>query len=333
MTSDEIHGDLPVARIAVRRSKGRALEFVSERLKNNFDVVSRAVSNSGKMLEHASDNLRSDRGVVLCAVKNHGCALKYASKDLQNNKEVCVCALKQDKKAFTYISSNLRGDKEVILTALGLNDYAREYEKKDWCNSTRQAVMKAYLLDGSDNESSGPVWELRGDRDFIRFRFQQNLDVLKYASVILRGDRRVMLAAQWQVTPDETHQDLEESLWGSKEFVSCVVNREGRGLEYASTALRRDEAFVLSALKQDGQALAYATNDLKGRHGLVLAACSQHEEAIRYADVHKLAKDDSVDPIRRSRILWLIGKYRSVDDVYSFIRERPDFVFSFLDAK
>ena len=52
-------------------------------LRDDHDVVLKAVRKWGVALKHASARLRSDRALVLVAVKRNSAALKYASDDLR----------------------------------------------------------------------------------------------------------------------------------------------------------------------------------------------------------------------------------------------------------
>ena len=60
-----------------------ALRFASPALRDDHDVVLKAVRKWGVALKHASARLRSDRALVLVAVKRNSAALKYASDDLR----------------------------------------------------------------------------------------------------------------------------------------------------------------------------------------------------------------------------------------------------------
>ena len=69
-------------------------------------------------LEFASDELRADREVVLAAVSQHGFALQYASDALRDDAEVVLAAVKMDGVALKFASDELRGDREVVLGAV-----------------------------------------------------------------------------------------------------------------------------------------------------------------------------------------------------------------------
>jgi len=81
------------------------------------------VSQYGEALEFASAALRNDKEVVLKAVAQDGCALEFASDELRNDKEVVLVAVTQWGYALKYASAALRNDKEVALKAVARGDY------------------------------------------------------------------------------------------------------------------------------------------------------------------------------------------------------------------
>ncbi|MEC7464617.1 MAG: DUF4116 domain-containing protein, partial [Pseudomonadota bacterium] len=56
--------------------------FAAPHLRDDREVVLKAVKKWGVALKHASPRLRADREVVMAAVKRNSAALKYASKQL-----------------------------------------------------------------------------------------------------------------------------------------------------------------------------------------------------------------------------------------------------------
>lgn len=81
------------------------------------------VASDGMELQYVSDELKNDRDVVIMAIKQCGLALEYASATLRAEKEIVVIAAKQNGWA-AFMSSNkdLYFDKEVMLAALKNND-------------------------------------------------------------------------------------------------------------------------------------------------------------------------------------------------------------------
>ena len=59
-----------------------ALEFAAPHLRDDREIVLKAVKKWGIALKHASCRLQADREVVMAAVNRNSAALKYASKKL-----------------------------------------------------------------------------------------------------------------------------------------------------------------------------------------------------------------------------------------------------------
>ena len=74
---------------------GAGLQFISERLKNNREVVIAAVKGDGTALQFALEQFQDDRKIVLIAVKSDYLAIEYASKRLKDDdtlfEEVIQC--------------------------------------------------------------------------------------------------------------------------------------------------------------------------------------------------------------------------------------------------
>ena len=77
------------------------------------------MSNNGLALEYASDAMQDNKEVVLAAVSNNGLALEYASKFMQNNMAVVMAAVSNNGKAFKYASGEMHMNMDVHDARLG----------------------------------------------------------------------------------------------------------------------------------------------------------------------------------------------------------------------
>lgn len=75
-------------------------------------------NQNGFYLQYASEALKGDRDVVMEAVKYDGCSLQYASEELRGDKDVVMEAAKNDWEALQYASEDLRNDREVVLAVM-----------------------------------------------------------------------------------------------------------------------------------------------------------------------------------------------------------------------
>ena len=101
---------------AVKQS-GEALEYASEALKNDREIVLEAVKQNGDALAYAGEDLKNDREIVLEAIKQSGGALEYASEALNNDREIVLEAVKQDGRSLQFAAKGLREDKDIIIKA------------------------------------------------------------------------------------------------------------------------------------------------------------------------------------------------------------------------
>jgi hypothetical protein len=71
-----------------------------------------AVTNNGSSyfsaLQYASDKLKDDKEIVLAAVKQNGMALEYASKLMQGDKEIVKFAVAKDKRASQFATNDFK---------------------------------------------------------------------------------------------------------------------------------------------------------------------------------------------------------------------------------
>ncbi|MCR4279802.1 MAG: DUF4116 domain-containing protein [Candidatus Komeilibacteria bacterium] len=93
------------------------LQYLSDRLKDDKDVVKLAVQVKGESLEYASERLKNDKEIVTIAVSDYGWNLQYASEHLRDNEEILYVALKakMGEHALEYSSPRIRAKKSLVL--------------------------------------------------------------------------------------------------------------------------------------------------------------------------------------------------------------------------
>lgn len=170
--------------------------------------------------------------------------------------------------------------------------------------------------------------QLRSDPEFVVKAMASSSRlpglVLISSSEDLRGNGAFILQAM-KATSGLVLQFASKALKGNREVVLQAVENDPFALEFASDALKDDFKFVLQAVKQNGIALMYASKKLRGDSKIVLAATSENFQAIEYAHIPGLAETiGAVGTVDHSRLFPLVGERRSVDDVYTLIRERPE---------
>lgn len=101
------------------KKDGRALEFVSEELRNNKEVVLIAVTNLGRALKFASEERKNDEDIAKAALTQNGLVLEYLSIRLQNNPDIVKVALINNVYLLRYIDKDLSkqilNDEKIVL--------------------------------------------------------------------------------------------------------------------------------------------------------------------------------------------------------------------------
>lgn len=92
--SDEMRDDKDIIMAALQEDTNEILCYASERLKNDYEVVYKAVKVDAFNLRYASNSLRDNRDIVLRAVNVYGGVLEDASERLQQNLELREIAAK-----------------------------------------------------------------------------------------------------------------------------------------------------------------------------------------------------------------------------------------------
>ena len=91
-----------------------------------------AVSKYGYNLQYASDELKNDKEVVLASVNKDGDALEFASDELKNDKEIVLTALAKNLSPLEFASEELKNDKNIIIQAVQINNIALDYVDYRW---------------------------------------------------------------------------------------------------------------------------------------------------------------------------------------------------------
>lgn len=107
--SDESQDDYNIIMTAIKHSKPgtNILQYASQRLRDNFDIVMSAVKKHGQAIEYASERLRDNYDIMKESIKNNCYSYDHASEGLKNNIDLAVLAFETtatDDADFYYIA-------------------------------------------------------------------------------------------------------------------------------------------------------------------------------------------------------------------------------------
>ena len=173
--------------------EGSILEYASDDLKNDNEIVQKAVVNNPHNLEHASEDLRNDKEIVLAAVRKDGKVLEFASEDLQNDKEIVLAAVKKDGELWDFASEDLRNDQEIVLAAMEKDCEAYQYVGNKLKEEDEEFALKIALNAVSRSRWIYPnTWGRRSSRSSrinvmlksvparLIAKYQSNFDYAQY---------------------------------------------------------------------------------------------------------------------------------------------------------
>jgi len=197
----------------------------------------------------------------------------------------------------------LRKELEVELEAVKQNGDALQYASKELnIGETIQSVITQLK---NEPVSRVPEYfesldsELKNNKLVVLAAVERHVLTLLYASVELRGDHEVVMAALRQSRSLFVLEYASNRLKGDKDFMLEAVRCHGFALYFASEELKGDRDVVLEAVRFDGNALQYASEALKGDRDVVMEAVKNDGNSLQYASEELRVDPDLLAIARR----------------------------------
>lgn len=96
------------------------LQYVSENLKNDSEIVMSAIQRDGANLQFAAKKFKQDKSLATLAIENFG-SLEFLSSKLRNDREIVLLALKNSGSELKFASNRLKNDKDIVAIACKSN--------------------------------------------------------------------------------------------------------------------------------------------------------------------------------------------------------------------
>lgn len=244
------------------RDKIIDFNLFKKKLSMHLDIkedVLKLIDKNYISLNDVSDRLKNDRDVVLKAIFKNGDNILFANKKFLADKEVVLVAMKKTGEhcnhIFEKISTALKNDDELVHMAL-------KYSPECLINLTEKySDNKELLLSLKASHLDGYSDRLRNDRDVVLMTVKLNGLNLKYASRDLQDDYDVVLAA---VKNDGKALEFASSrLKSDKKIVKCAIKNDCAAVYHMSEAARNNKEIIISVLEKDGQYFHLASDTLK----------------------------------------------------------------------
>jgi hypothetical protein len=227
------------------------IQNLSDRLKDDFDVMNAAIEHNPNAFQYAGPKVRDNKLLAMKAVKKDGMGflLREASDRLRDDREVVLCAITTDWQALHYASDRLKDDVTVVSTAAFGNGRSLEYASDRLKGDRRLGLFG--MSHGPDG-GYGLAFlseELRDDKEIVITAVSNTADALKYASDRLKNDPEVVTAAVM-----ENYYSLEhasEGLRTNRNFIASLVKKNSSVLRVIDLRFVFDKDFLVDVLKDD----------------------------------------------------------------------------------
>jgi len=167
--SDELKSDIEIVSTAITNN-GLSIKYVDTFI-NNPSIIFMAISQNGMALEFASEELQNNFFIVLNAVLQNGFAIQFASDVLKENKDIVIAALKQDSRSKSWLSHSIKSDPEIMDIIEDESNLIKKFQEID----TLKTKTKYDLLKKNNtccDDETVKIFNLHGD-----INFNDNYDV------------------------------------------------------------------------------------------------------------------------------------------------------------
>ena len=295
---DEFRWDREVVEAAIkatatgscaRGSQRPVLQWASEELQNDRELVLSQVRKAGDYLDRTRPKWLEDAEIVQAALRNFPAMVSSCHGIVLDDPVFMLDMLKVHgfgRWGEIVHSEKLQRDRDFALktvreAAIGSSGFLSWGFTPTWWLDDEEIVRTVLGRRGQDLRSISET--LRTKRDIVEIAVNQNGAALEFAAEYLRDDRDLVLLA---------------------------LRRHGNALEFASENLRDDREVVLEAVRLDGKALQFASSRLRADREVVLVALQKSAEAFHFVDEKLRLEDDSIKEtarmtVRGIRNCWL----------------------------
>lgn len=274
--SDKLKNDIEVIEGALHSKYKDGFRDMPDWVRNNKDYALLAVATGGN-LQYVSENLKDDFDVVSKAIKNYPFAIQHASDRLKDNKEIGLIIAGSYGSAFSDLSDNLKNVPEIVLQSLTNNPSIYIYLNDDFKNNREYALLASK---SGSNLKSMPL-KFQDDKEIVMNALKDSHYSFEYCSNRLREDIDV-LKVYVKRNNWSNYKDLKDQLYNNKEKLMALCEFSGDLIQWANPQLRNDKELISKSVEYNGLSLMYASYDLRNDKDIASIAVKQNGYAIEY---------------------------------------------------
>ena len=255
------------------------IKYASQNLRNDKDIVLKAIEKNPDALEFASDRLKDDDMVVRRAILNYNTtALQFASERLKNNFDIVKTAVQMNPEVLQFASKELRNNEDIVKEAVA---YDTQYFK----------------FAGDKIKENFPTVEkftekiLYDNKEFALNKLQYTMSNFNSVSDRLKNDKEFIgeVVARWR----NTFEFIPDKFKDDKEIVLKAMKTDGISLEFVSDRLKEDKEVVMTAVKNNWKALEFAPDKFKDDKDIIMEVVKQNGKALKLAS-ENMQKDREI---------------------------------------
>ena len=293
-----IINDYDIIMEAININPFNGLKYASEQLKDNYDIVLKAVEKNGYALQFASNKLKDNFNIVYTALtkgKSSKCCFKYASNKLKGNKDIVHVAILEHYSNLKYASYQIKNDSEFILKNfknLRYNIINVSFKLKNNYNFIMEVIKQNghnILYTSSD---------LKNNKEIILEALNTDYIYYNHASNELKNDIDIILKALSKANNDRYYNNFINSIspiiYNNKDYVLKILKHKyPLCFNKLSINFRNDREIMLEAVKVNGENLKFVSNNLIKDSQIILEAIKNNYNAFNYlSDVFKYNKNN-----------------------------------------
>lgn len=318
-----LYNDFSTAMEAILKD-GNLLEFVSEELKMNIELVKAAVKQNGIAIQFAEEALKTNMEICYLAYLNNVESIRLMHSD-------CVCKIQSfnrltaesqkgklpvnDYEKLKSIVLEMKTLKPVFMKVLNtlplLLELASEDLKKDF-----EVVRAAVLVDGNALEFASQ--ELKKEKIIVLKAINQNGEAIRFSLVNMDDE---IAAAMLKDIKNLKHIP---NLMSQEVFVRQAVSKLGiAALEFASADIRKNKQFMLEMINIDVKALNYV--DAEFQLANLELPYTAYLKGYKYADLQSKVKEE----IEKAK-LAISTDHKAFEKAHALLKDNKDFILSLI---
>ena len=235
-------------------------------LKEDANFTLRTVRLNPSLLEFASDRLRADPEIINIALQKSGYALKFAAEHFRSDiKTALVASTHPHLSGFEFVSSELRDDKEFALKVVGKNrgniQFVSNRLKDDF-----DVALSAVRPYGAALKFLSPRLM---ESDYLRYVAYTDPNETLVPLGTIPNKKEILDCPSLLILSDTKLRE-------DRDFLLELVAIDGAIIQFASDRIKDDDYVVFAAEKNRKGAYIHASERLKNHYETVYSASEKH---------------------------------------------------------